>query len=164
MVLITSYADFVGELAIGQIESIEVKRDLDYFREKYEKEYLISTLGSQLYEDFMAGLNVPNPEQKWLELRSLVKLSLCNYVYCKYHDNSVTATVGSGEAKPALMNARVASVIGKQVRAWNEMVNETKELSIFMHRNKSTYESYSEPTFCNKTYRELISYINQFNF
>jgi len=43
--------------------------ELQYYIDRYEKEFLTYALGNSLYDAFMAGLAEPTIAQKWLDLR-----------------------------------------------------------------------------------------------
>lgn len=124
---------FIGELNIPNKDQVAVQEQLDYFIEKYEKEFLEQCLGYELYRDFMAGLTGSPIDTKWNELLSgaaysnrssrpanwkgLVYLpgSLINAIDAA---NTITIIVGRGEAgDPVSGQSRVllpSSLIGKQ--------------------------------------------------
>lgn len=160
MPAITSYSDYVGENTIAQVSNVDFRAELTVFISKYEKDYLKKVLGESLYNSFMTGLSDPSPDAKWLSLRDKVKPALVDYVYYRYQDDGITKTVGTGEIKPEVRNADVASVQGKMVRAWNEMVNYTRDIIEWLSVEVDDYP-HEDQLYCN--YMELVNHINQFN-
>ena len=120
--MIVKPSDFQAEISIGQVEQLDVQANVNLFIEKYEPKFLKLLLGSALAEQLRAAMEGTTPEQKWIDLAERVKLSCANYIYYWYQRDAVTVSAGVGEVEPKAENAVRAEVIGKMVRAWNEMV------------------------------------------
>lgn len=60
---------FKGPLTIPQLGQPAVVDSLNDFIQQQEPLFLQAALGYELWEDFVAGLNAPVIEQKWLDLR-----------------------------------------------------------------------------------------------
>jgi len=60
---------FTGSLTIAQLGQPAVVDNLNVFIQRQEPLFLQAALGYQLWKDFVAGLNAPVIDQKWLDLR-----------------------------------------------------------------------------------------------
>jgi len=128
---IITYTDFKGEQNVAGTENIGTRENLQTFIDKYEPKFLDILLGSVLYQEFVSGLAVVEPETilpKWIALRDefgLKEMLVC-YVYYWYTQNNTTLTAGTGEVKPNNENSVAAQSWDKQVKAWNEMASMTR--------------------------------------
>ena len=121
---------FTKELHIGDLSNT---RDgspdmLNLYIERYQKEYLTILLGNDLYNEFMAGLELEPVPQEWTDLLneivdSTLKVSpIANYVYYFWQQQNYTKNVGIGQVKNKAENSIVVRPYDQQVYAWNEMV------------------------------------------
>lgn len=60
---------FYGDISIAQLDDIPTANNLQVFINRYENLMLKACLGLDLYNDFMAGLQLSPIPQKWLDLR-----------------------------------------------------------------------------------------------
>lgn len=116
-------ADFDGSIDNISIKEITNQRWLDILNGK-EYEYGSIT-------------------KKWNGLRftqgGVKKSPVANYVYCKWIEDQVSATTGSGEKKISSKIAVDYNPSQKICRAWNEMVPWNKNLFEFMNVNSEIY-------------------------
>lgn len=59
---------FIGERSIPNTDSAAIAAALDTFIRKYEKDYLVKSLGYELFKVFIAGLQAVTPEQRFIDL------------------------------------------------------------------------------------------------
>ena len=59
---------FSGDILVAQRSQLSVQETLNRFITTYETEYLQKVLGYSLWKDFIAGINAPVPDQKWIDL------------------------------------------------------------------------------------------------
>lgn len=150
---------FVNEIAVAQVDFPPVADSLTKFIDKYEPIYLSRILGLQLYNDFIAGLAVVTPDQKWLDLRdgkeftdscgnlrkwtgfvNAQKVSpIAYYVYRQWLNNSAQNTTGSGQATVETENAVRVNIIPKVNEIWNQMVDLNNVLAEFLIVNEADY-------------------------
>lgn len=141
------------------------KTQLDNFIARYEKIYLTSFLGSDLYDAFMAGLSDPDVGEKWNDLKSmfvdetLFHSPIANYVY--YNWVIQGDLTDSGMVIPVQDKTKPISPVVSQVNAWNEMVMRNELIADWLYENKSVYESYGEYPIWIKG-EGLFEYINRF--
>lgn len=119
-------SDFKGENLIAQVASNvgSVDVTVQSFINKYEKKFLIELLGTELYAEFIAGLEVDPIDPIWTSLRDEtdIKPMLIDYIYYWYMVNQATSTAGMSEVKGKTDNATPVNNMAKMVRGWNEMV------------------------------------------
>lgn len=140
---------------------------LEWFVEKYEKEFLCHLLGNTLYARFIEGssMDAASPEYKqWAVLRDLIfvrhgkfSYSPCaNYVYYWLMRTAVSQSSMAGEVKPRVDHAETVSPTGKLVKVWNDLLEPVGEIRAFI---------FSHPEY--ETFRCDIDYcfkpINSFN-
>lgn len=144
MIIDASY--FVGALALPNLNKAEQEASLEQVIDQYEKAILTELLGYELYTEFIAGIAVGSPVQKWLDLRdgkeytltfegidylikwnglkNTGKISLLAYfVYYWYRRNFATLTSGIGEVSSHAENAEKALSIYKMAAAFNNGVD-----------------------------------------
>lgn len=133
---------FIREINIGQRSQPEVQENLNYFIQRYEREFLDMSLGSDLANEVVLASddleNASDAMKKlilgdgtWLGLVNDVKISpIANYVYWHYVESEVLQSVGTGIIVPQNENSRIANPTLKLVRAWNDMVL----MCVKMHR------------------------------
>lgn len=168
---------FIGELNIPNTDKVDVLENLQFFIDRYEKEYLRKVLGVDLYNDFIDGID-PIIEP-WLSLKNgkdFVNLQgrltqyfglanddkqspLANYVYYHFQKNAYTQSTGVGETQSKTENATVVSPGAKMEKAWNDMVKQTNVLVEFLYVNNSLYPKFS----LAYVSRELLDPINTWN-
>jgi len=152
---IITYTDFKGEQTIADISNQGVMENLQWFIEEYEPQFLNLLLGDVLAAEFVAGLvlvPVDPPTDPatyepidpiWLALRDETELKrmLVCYIYYWYMENASTLTAGTGEVKAKNENSRSVSNWGKQVKAWNKMVQKARAFDL----STDTYPDYVKP-------------------
>jgi hypothetical protein len=103
---------------------------LDWFIAKYEDEFLVKLLGKELFDAYKEGISAETPLDVWVELDKQIyrekngfKFSpAANYVYFEIINASVTDTTLAGVMKiEGGDGVKAASIVGKQVKAWNDM-------------------------------------------
>lgn len=139
---------FRAELTVANVSQPAVLDNLNSFITKYEQKFLVQLLGADFAQDFIDGIAEVEPEERYTELLDVIRNTttkespIANYVYCKYQENLNTVSVGSGTAKPALENAQQASNLSKNVRAWNEMVENVYQVKAYLYANIEAYPEY----------------------
>lgn len=163
--LTSSY--FTGELFIPNISgttaaAIANAAELTSFIAEYEPEYLTKLLGTDLYDEFKAGIAVAVPAAKWTALKAkiydttLYKSPAAKYVYFFYQQKQKSYTTPTGEATALHENAQPAGLSFKQMRAWNKMVKENQLIWEWLDENSDTYD-----TFSTDYVDEINFYVNQ---
>lgn len=154
-------AYFVGELLIPNLTSPTAAgtaniAELQWFIDAYEKEFLEYLLGTELYEEFVAGIAVtPTPLAKWTNLKNKIYVisgtptyqsPAAGYVYFFYRRNKFSVTTGSAEVQPSHENATAVSHTAKQVRAWNMMVKQCEAIWEWLEEDTQAaiYTSFSD--------------------
>jgi hypothetical protein len=127
---------------------------------------LTDLLGYSMYKDFIAGLAVPSPAQKWLDLRDGKEFSftlngqtvttkwvglintikdsiIARYVYCKYRNNKETFFSGQSQVKAESENSVVADFSQTMVAIWNDFIKYYGEVP-YEFDKYSTYSHYDD--------------------
>ena len=145
--IITGYY-FIGEINLPD----PMSESVGLFISKYEADYLLRALGYSFAKLFSDGLAADAVEQRWIDLRDGAEYDdargitrkwtgfknsgfnspIANYIYYWYMRDNVTYTTTSGEAKGKSENSDSASSVMKQLRAYNAMVDMTKQLYDFL--------------------------------
>lgn len=133
---------FIGEVLIPNLTTATPAgtaniAELTSFCSIYEPKFLKQLLGEDLYDLYIAGINVGSPEAKWTALKNKIYgisgvtttyiTPAANYVYfyLRVHQQSISAT--SGELSPDFQNAqKVAN--RKLFTVWNRMVDMVEEI------------------------------------
>ena len=151
-----------GELKLP-IDNID---DIQFFIDEHEPRILKNILGYNLYKDFITGLAVlPNPDQKWLDLRDgkeytdtsdeLQKYEgvfwiIADYVFFMIASDKQSYTTDSGVTMGETDNAKKTHPRYKQAFAYNDMVDRVKFMNDFIIATNDavadTYENYTENT------------------
>jgi len=116
----------------------EIRGQLTAYIDRFEPEILQKVLGYTLYSQFLAGIAIQNPLQKWLDLRDgkvytvdgysvkwpgLVNTEkesfIAYYVYYQYAKLASTFNSGSGLKLAQSENSTVSDYRHKQARALN---------------------------------------------
>lgn len=157
------YTDFVGQLSIpNSAPTLTEGANLALFITKYEGKYLTDVLGYKMAQNFTTAIAL-NPTSgiwfdlwkgaeftdtygrlnKWVGFRNTDKLlSIANYIYVNYIEQTQTNTTGLGEKATATTNAVPATPIWKLCDAWNEMVDLNRILNDFLVVNQADYPDY----------------------
>lgn len=151
---------FRGEINIAQLSQATVRSTLAQFIEKYEPKCLKQVLGLQFAIDFMEQIDPVSGtiEQRWLDLlngkvyefqgRSFEWIGfvndqkeslIANFIYFWWIRKEVQQTTGMGQVKPAGENGTITSSMNTTVRAWNEMVEWSHSLVLFLDANRAVY-------------------------
>lgn len=159
MIIDTTY--FQGDTNIAQLGQLAVQEKVDTYIHKYETIYLESVLGYALNKAFQAGLLIDPIDPKWLSLRdggeyidrhgrlnkwagftNIDNSPISYYVYYEYVRSEAKYLTGTGGVIPNNENAQHASPIELQVRAFNSMVRQNRELIDFIMANPGDYAEY----------------------
>lgn len=136
-------SDFKGENTIAQVGGTVggVSSTVQWYIDKYEPKFLKELLGTDLYNEFIAGLQEDPIPEKWVELRDETDLKqmIIDYVYYYYMQNQATSTAGMSEVKGKTDNATPVNNVTKMIRAWNEMV----EMARLFDLSTETYPSWN---------------------
>lgn len=143
------------------------EKDLNIFVNKYVIDYLIRLFGRELTERFLTEIDTTTPDEIWSNLKKqlLIEIGpykaspLANYVYYWLMRDARTKTTQAGEADPDFDNAENVNNNYKLVKAWNDMVNMTRDINDWFCKNIQDYEAY---TGCN-TGRKVCSITQHIN-
>lgn len=129
-------ADFVGDVNIPNSGDtyLGTSSNVQFFIDKYTPIFLESLLGYDLYQEYLIGITpVPvepatdpvtyepiNP--KWINIQTIAKPLLLNYIYYWFKRNEYSYGSGSGESQAKGENATMVSPGFKMQTRWNEMV------------------------------------------
>lgn len=153
---------FRADLFLPNKGTSSVIESLDSFIERYEKDYIYKLLGPTLGDAFIAGLQATPPiASQWVALQnklvdSTTKTSpIINYVYTFVLLDRMSITTGTGESKSKNENSIPASSIGRQVDAWNQMVDMNELIYEFVEADPVNYpglksKGWNDPFFMYK--------------
>lgn len=148
---VIDYTFFIRGLSVAQLSQIEVRENLDLYINLYGLEFLEILLGESLAKEFLIGLALPAPEQKFLDLKEVLvndslKVSpVANYVYVKLLEDEITQNSGIGVVRSEGENSYNENPTVKIVTAWNIMAEKVcpmhdkiKALNFpnYAHKNK----------------------------
>lgn len=158
---------FIGELRIEGLVIHEgsaivnqsqkaIADNVQYYIDRYEKEYITHLLGQELGIEFIAYVNAEKPGNALFDFLKL-KLSesitpVAMYVYCKYQKVETIISVAS-MSDDVDANKILGNTGRMIVLAWNSMVE--LNYSILSEASKLSEEI--------KTDSNLLSYINSMN-
>lgn len=102
------------------------ENNLDWFIDRYEKEFLDKLLGSTLSNNFINGLSEPTVNQIWIDMKNAIykdgKYSpAANYVYYWVKRDGRTQSSVDGEKIGTQNYSEIAKDADKLVKAWNSM-------------------------------------------
>lgn len=126
MLIDSSY--FIRTIHVAQKNQAAVSENLESYIGAKVPYILKRFLGDRLFEDFKAGLDEQQPEDKWLRLKNLLvnevskESPLANYVFVTLLEDEVLFNSGIGVVLTLGENSTKASPVDKIVRAWNEMI------------------------------------------
>lgn len=173
---------FVGEINIPETSNASVLERLNFLIAKYEDQLLRDLLGNALYAAYTTGIVVtPTPESKWTDLRdgkaytyasvdqywpgfrkaSTKQSLIANYVYYYWMKDKASHTTAIGEVKDNTDGGQRVNPIYKQIRAYNEMVDQVRELVKFLNSNTSIYTEWNRVL--GNSVLTRYRYINAFN-
>jgi len=130
---------FFGELDIANTNNIHVEARLNSFIEKYEPKFLALLFGETMYSQLTAQLLLTPINANWSSLRDKVKGLLAMYVWYYYSRDQASKTTAAGEVAPSVENGVRVSVMDKQVKVWNEMVEGIAVLYDYLDLNEAIY-------------------------
>jgi len=144
----------------------EISGELTNYILSLEPEILNKILGYSLTKAFLDGLEETTIEQKWLDLKdgkeflyggktfkwigfkNAEKRSiLANYIYVKFTTETAVNVTGTGASLLQKENSIRIDNRGKQVEAWNEMINWINLLHMFLIANLESYEDFDGTNF-----------------
>lgn len=142
--------DFINkfELSTGMF----VMNKMTAYIERYEKEYLVNLLGVDLYNEFMADLNMGLPEspnfvalydainEDWnhtiITSRGIVDM-LTGFVYFEYAKDLINQQTPFGNVNPKSENSQVASTIYNMMyNRYNESVRSYTNIQKYIYRHR----------------------------
>lgn len=143
--------DFRGEIHIPGTEKDSVCEDLNRFIASHEPKFMRYALGTGFasevyskaalqvgrepqYDTLIVGGDYTDTYSGHGVERHLEGLKFCaaRYVYCMYLRNGESLTAMVGEVKPNTDNADWVSGAQKQATAWNQMVDELRNIWHFV--------------------------------
>lgn len=151
---------FVGELLVPNVTGASSAvvtanlNNLKWYIGKYEPDFVEKLLGSDLYEEYLAGLAATNPAAKWTNLKNKIYIvdaendvhisPAANYVYYHIMRSTITATTAMGEIKPKGEGGVPTSVSNtmKMVCAWNQMAEDCAKIWAWLEENNDIYPSF----------------------
>lgn len=163
-------SDFKGENTIAQIGGTVggVDNTVQGFIDKYEKKFLKELLGTELYEEFVAGLLVQPIDVKWTDLRDTTDLKqmIIDYVYYWYMQNQATSTAGMSEVKGKTDNATPVNNVTKMIRSWNEMVEAARLFDLSTDTYPTWNRVYWRDWYCGCNWKlpEIYNFKNSLDF
>ncbi len=172
--MITDESYFINDIAIANTSNPNVVAGLNSAIEKREKEVLISVLGYELYEVFIANPTVQiykdildgkefsfefcgkTVTRKWIGLANTEKISLlAYYTYFFYEKDRNEFNTGVGFVKPKVENAVQENPRLKFVNAWNQHV--------FQKGDFDKINKYSSRLRSSRRCRPDVSYFDKFD-
>lgn len=143
-------------VGIGRMLVAVAENSLDWYIDKYEREFLVRLLGVDLYNAFVEGLQESDNE-KWQRLRDKIYdtsgqypySAAANYVYWQIMRNGVTTTTMKGEVVPEQDYAKNASAQQKLVDAWNGMLPMIACIDAFLKAHPDDYGQYAKDCTCS---------------
>lgn len=158
---------FIRNVFIAGRTTDEVADVINQFIQMFEPEILQDLMGNDTFQQFIEGINAPDPAQKWLDLlfggsyvdacgrlqywmgfSNANKMSiLANYVYYNYIRNNNTQTTAGGESVSTTENGQRISAATKAVWAWNEMAGWIKQFHSFMAAHKEDFPDWQNYRF-----------------
>jgi hypothetical protein len=145
-------------------------KNLDVFADKYVTDYLVRLFGRELTQTFLEEIGKASPDGRWIRLRGWLltgtgayKASpLACYVYYRLMRDAATVTTQAGEAAPEFDGARSVNNGHKLAKAWNDMVDMTRDVHERFCRDAGQYEPYAG-NYTGRRADSLMRYINTFN-
>jgi len=157
------YTDFVGQISIPNSAPSDTEgANLALFIAKYEAKFLTDVLGYKMAQDFTTAIALNPTSGVWFDLWKGAEftdtygrlnkwcgfrnndslLSIANYIYVQYIEQTQTSTTGLGEKRTETTNAVAATPIWKICQAWNDMVDLNRVLNDFLVVNQADYPDY----------------------
>ena len=123
---------------------------LDWFVEKYEREFLVRLLGKPLYDAFVAGMKEESQDDRWMKLKDVIYEKsgsfsfspAANYVFYWISRRGRTQTSINGEVRGEEDHVKIAWDADKLVKAWNDMLPMIDVVYDFIENNRADYEDY----------------------
>lgn len=151
--MITSTADFKGEITIAQATVTPVNENVLWFINEYEPIYLRELFGETFAALFVAGINPPvtDPitpvDARWTAILNLpgFKLAIDRYIYYWYMRDQAEQTVGTGTGRPKNTNLINVSARDKVSKAWYKMYRVNWQVLRFLECNPDIYPEFTLP-------------------
>lgn len=123
---------FTLELNIANIDTLPVQERVNGFIDKYTKKFLKQLYGDNMGQLFIDALPTLDNTSRFYALATDddFKDSLASYVYYWYMRDGVSFSSGQGEKRAQASNSIDTEMGYKVSRAWNEMVNYCRSISI----------------------------------
>lgn len=177
---------FIGELSIPNVSNVAIAERLQFFIDKYEKQFLQELFGYELWKlldiqitqeeenspatplprlsDLINGVEYTDNGGRLRMWDGLIssgpKSPIANFVYWQWIKDQATQTTGLGEAATQAQNAVLVSPAVKMVSAWNDM---SKQVVSLWHFLNSSHEEYPEWVQSEKWNMYLLAAkVNQF--
>jgi len=140
------------------------EKNLNWFVDKYEREFLKRLLGNTLYENFIEGLT-DGTNDIWNDLKNALYITgdysyspAANYVYYWYRRDARTQTAIHGEKAGTQDYTEIAEDRNKLVKAWNDMCCMIEEFRCFLKKNWNVYKGYSDNHMCCYKFNRINIY------
>lgn len=149
--ILVSLSDFVFPYVIPNASRME--NTLSTFIQNEQENILREVLGDKLYEDFITGISVATPQQKWVDLRDGksfiyaghthlwkgMKSVLRPWIYSKWVRYNITHFTGIGTVKSDAENSMVISSVFVEATFHNEAADNVHALIAFIESGVHSY-------------------------
>lgn len=147
------------------------QQSLNWFIVKYETVYLEELLGLTLYQSLLNGLEEPDPNPIWIELRDRIFRKegtigfspAAGFVYFFAMRDGRTQTTAKGEVRSKSSYSDDVFDGNKMVKAWNDMVDQSLMVARFLKKNWTVYREYAGQRDCFRMCTRIFSKINSMN-
>lgn len=149
-------ADFIDkfELSTGMYSNTKIQDYID----RYEEQYLIQLLGVELYNQFIADLDIDNIPQdvKFLKIFEPfneqisftlmmsrgMKDMLVGFIYFEYLKDLITKTTSVGVTKPQEQNSKIITSHTTIYGRYNESINTYKAIQEYILLSMNDYADF----------------------
>lgn len=139
---------------------------LEWYVEKYEREFLYRLLGVSLCEAFITGVQQEQPNEIWVKLKNKIYLTegnfsfspAANYVYYWLSRRGKTQTSMTGEVREEADYSTVAPVAPVLVKVWNDMLPMIAGIRRYLDGNWDTYGQYADDYYCECDFKPINSF------
>lgn len=141
---------------------------LEWYVDRYEREFLDRLLGQKLARAFVDGMRQEKPEARWSALKERIYRKerfsyspAANYVFYWLSRRGRTQTSIHGEVRATEDHSRIVPDGNKLARAWNDLIPQVKQIRQYLSDNWSLYQADADEWTC--ICRERFLPINTFN-
>lgn len=155
---IVQTSDFVGEYKVSQSRFTELAKYIT----KYEKQYLVKLLGSDLYDLFIADLTVTTPqtpqtaiyqsifnsfkqdENNCIVFSEGIKQMLIMFIYFHYVRDMQNYNTIAGSVTNVNENSNASGYNGYNlIESYNDAIDTYRSIQWYIEENKSDYPDYN---------------------